>query len=94
MVQYAPLPSTMDNGARSLAGARPVGAKGPNRWMRANWRTRGLRMHSTLCAAAAFQHATAYAAEGLQNSMLGLTAPGDGSGKLQSTPPLGSGITR
>ena len=41
-----------------------------------------------MCAAAAFQQANAPAAVGLQFSMFGLTAPGDGSAKLQSTLPV------
>src|SRR5919198_1636514 len=91
--QMAPLPSRIASGARWLFGARPVGANGPWRGMRTTFLWRGSRMHSTRCGVAAFQQAMAYSADGLQTSMFLLTAPGDGSAKLQLTWPDGSAVT-
>jgi hypothetical protein len=50
-------------------------------------------MQSTRCGVADFQQATAYSYDGLQNSMFRFTAPGDASGKLQSTDPPSSRVT-
>jgi hypothetical protein len=47
-------------------------------------------MHSARCATAEFQHAIAYSDDGLQASILLLTAPGEENLLLQSTDPVGS----
>jgi hypothetical protein len=84
------LANFISNGADRLAVGGGVGVNPAIRGIRNTSFVSGFRMHSARRRIAARQHAIAYSADGLHDSMLALTAPGDGDVALQSTDPVGS----
>ena len=83
MLQVAPSLSTTANGERVRAGTAAVAANFPVSGSRRSFFCRGLGRHSACFRFAAFQHATAYAAEGLHVSTFLLIETGDGAAGLQ-----------